>query len=260
MGLDIYLYKYNNKPETDRIEEEYETFSQKNWDEAGEYDSLTQEQKDSINEKNDSFAKSLGLGKYGEDETNKIKIEIDSALDKEHYFKIGYFRSSYNGGGINMILQNLNVPSLKEIFDYADEYCFQPDWNTALQKCNESINLLEAKGNYRCFQVSPNIFGQSTTCNSEKEALEIFAAEKLSGGSFDNYSNNKGEFYQKEPLKVLALIQGMRNFIGRDIPCTYVVFEGENQWYVTALKIVKETIEYVLNQSDKDKYYLHWSS
>src|SRR6185312_16254691 len=157
MGLDIYLYKYNNKPETDRLEKEYETISNKNWDDAGDYNSLTEEKKDELRGKDDELAKSLGLDKYGEDEKNKIKIEFDSAIDNEHYFKVGYFRSSYNGGGINRILGNLGVPDLNEIFEPNDEYCFQPNWKSALKRCNQSISLLEKKGNYRCFSVSHNI-------------------------------------------------------------------------------------------------------
>jgi len=31
-------------------------------------------------------------------------------------------------------------------------------------------------------------------------------------------------------------------------------------WYVEALEIVVETIEYVLNQPDPETYYLVWSS
>lgn len=259
MGLDVYLYKYENKPETDRLEQEYETVSEANWNEAGDYKKMPQEQKDLVSSKNKEFAKSIGLSEWGNDETNKVKIEINSPIDKEHYFKIGYFRSSYNDGGINRVLDNLGVPSLYEIFEPNDEYCFQPNWEQALEKCNKSISALEKKGNYRCFDISPNIFGQPD-CTSEKQALEIFMEELAKKDtSFEHYSNNKGHFYHKEPLKVLALISGTESKLKKDVPCTYVIIEGENNWYLTALKIVRETIEYVLSQTDKEKYYLHWS-
>lgn len=259
MGLDIYLYKYENKSETDRLESEYETVSESNWKEVGCYDTATQEQKDAIREKNKQFGNSLGLDEWGMDKTNKVKIKIDSAIDKDHYFKIGYFRSSYNNGGINKILDNLGVPGLYEIFEPNDEYCFQPDWDKCLERCNESIWLLQSKANYRCFDVSPNIFGQPE-CKSEKEALEIFMKEvNRKESSFDAYSNNHGVFHIKEPLKVLGLIIGTESKLKKEIPCTYVITEGENEWYLTALKIVRETIEWVLAQSDINKYYLHWS-
>jgi hypothetical protein len=256
MGLDIYLYKYENKPETDRLEKEYDTISSKRWNDAGDYKSLTEEIKNELRGKDDELAKSLGLSKYGEDEVNKIKIEFDSSIDKDHYFKVGYFRSSYNESGINRILRNLNVPDLQYIFNPQEEYSFEPDWSSSLERCNEAISILESKGNYRCFQVSANIFGQPT-CTSEKEAIDVFMKETARGGG--DYSNINGEFYLSTPLKVLALVQGTSK-IFNPVPCTYVICEGENDWYIKALKIVKETIEYVLNQPDKQKYFLHWSS
>jgi hypothetical protein len=235
MGLDIYLYKYENKAETDRLEKEYETTSEAN-----------------LNE--------LGLNNLGSDEINKVQINIDSPIDKEHYFKIGYFSSSYNERGINTILGDLGVPGLYDIFEPNDEYCFQPDWGSALQRCNQSIDLLEKKENYRCFSITPNMFEQPK-CDSEKQAFEIFFTElDIKNSSFTRYSNNKGHFYPQNPLKIYALIPGTKNDFLKNEPCTYVITEGDNNYYLTALKIVKETIEYVLNQSDKEKYYLHWSS
>jgi hypothetical protein len=256
MGLDVYLYKYENKSETDRLEKEYEIISEKNWNDAGGYETISQEKKDEVRRKNKELSVEMMLDEYGEDDKNKIKIEFDSTIDRDHYFKIGYFRSSYNGGGINRVLRNIGVPDLNDIFDAGDEYCFQPNWEFALNKCNESISQLEKSGNYRCFSVSSNILGQPD-CKSEKDALNVFANE-LSKSSGD-YSNINGHFYLSEPLKVLALVQGTSK-IFIEQPCTYVVTEGQNSWCITALKIVKETIEYVLSQPDIEKYFLHWSS
>lgn len=259
MGLDVYLYKYENKPETDRLENEYTVFSESIYEKEGKYDDMTTQKKDDLYNKTKEYATQLGLNEWGSDEVNKKRIEMDSPIDKEHYFKIGYFRSSYNGGGINRVLENLGLPGLAEILGYNDEYCFQPDWGQALQKCEEVIKALESKAGYRCFHVGPNIFSQPE-CKSEKTAVEIFLKELSEKKEMDGgYSNNKGEFFQNEPLKVLALIPGTFE-IFKEIPCTYVITESENTWYVTALKIVKETIEYVLSQPDQDKYWLHWSS
>jgi hypothetical protein len=257
MGLDVFLYKYENKSETDRLEKEYEVISEKNWNDAGGYETMSQEKKDEVRRKNKELAIEMELGEYGEDDKNKVKIECDSAIDKDHYFKVGYFRSSYNGGGINNILRNLSVPDLNDIFDAGDEYCFQPKWKLALNKCNESIRLLENAGNYRCFSVSHNILGQPK-CESEKDALNVFAAE-LSKNHDCNYGNINGEFNLSEPLKVFGLIPGTKSWLKKQ-QCTYVITEGQNSWYITALKIVKETIEYVLSQPDIEKYFLHWSS
>lgn len=258
MGLDVYLYKYENKDATDNKESQYESVSEQNWQEVGGYSVASEDQKQSVRSKNKSFAEQIGLDEWGTDKTTKTHIEINSQTDPEHYFKIGYFRSSYNDGGINRVLENLDVPGLYEIFEPNDQYCFQPDWPEALKRCDHSIFLLEQKGNYRCFDVSANIFSQPE-CGSEKEAMEIFLSEIKVTHGFNQYSNKQGHFYHEDPVKVLALIPGTNNIL-RETPCTYVVVEGENKYYLDALKIVKETIEYVLAQPDKEKYWIHWSS
>ena len=261
MGLDVYLYRYENKAATDEKENQYETVSNENWAAVGDYKTLTQEQKNSVNAKNLEASKSLGLGEWGTDETDKKKIEIDSTIQPDHYFKIGYFRSSYNGGGINRVLENLGVPNLYEIFEPDEQYCFQPDWEKALQRTGEAINLLSQKGNFNCFSIDENIFGSQQLPTSEKEAMEILEKEITQNKStFEGgYSNNKGHFYLNEPVQVVALIPGI-NTILKPRSCTYVIIKGENEWYVNALKIVKETCEWVLAQVDKEKYWLHWSS
>jgi hypothetical protein len=182
----------------------------------------------------------------------------------DHYFKIGYFRSSYNGGGINNVLSNLGIPTLYYIFSAKDKYKFKPDWNDALVKCNEVYEALKAKPNLRCFEVGWNEFFGSpdtATITSEAEALEAYAKESRRDTTFkEGYSNAVGHFYPSG-LKVFGLISGAKKrfFVDQKLPCTFVVMEGENEWYLQALEIVKDTIEFVLSQKDKSKYSLHWS-
>lgn len=260
MGLDVYLYRYENKLETDRKEELYEQESERNWELAGDYKTLSDGHKDMVRDKNKAFAISLGLEESGED-PHKERIEFDSKTDKDHYFKVGYLRSSYNGAGIDAVLRNLGLPTLSDIFGYENEYCFQPDWAEALKMCESVIDQLQSKGNYRCFHVSENMFGGKGLPQNEKEAMDIFMAEinRSDKSSFDAYSNGKGEFWLKEPMKVHAIIPGEYS-IFRPMKCCYVIMEGGNEWYINALQITKETIEYVLARPDKEKYWLHWSS
>jgi hypothetical protein len=75
MGLDVYLYKYENKSETDRLEKEYEVISEKNWNDAGGYENMTEERKDEVRIKNKEIAGEMGLCEYGEDNKNKTKIK-----------------------------------------------------------------------------------------------------------------------------------------------------------------------------------------
>lgn len=259
MGLDIYLKRYNNFEDTKDRENKYNEFSESIWKEAGEYESLTDEQKNEIRQREDEFANTLGLNKWGSDETECEKIEIDHPDYPEHYFKIGYFRSSYNSSGIERILGNLNVPTMHDIFEAGDEYEFHPDWDKALTKCEEAIDLFKTKGAYRVNHVSENIF-KETSIKSEKDALDVFLAEigREHQEGMESYSNSFGEFHLGQPLEVVALIPGTYE-IFKSHKCVYVVTKSDNEWYMQALEIIRDTIKYVLTKENKNQYYLSWS-
>lgn len=261
MGLDIYLYKYEDFEETSRKEGLYNEFSEKIW-EGLDYNSLSQEEKDSIRNKSNEYAKSLGLDEWGSDEKSKHRVETDHPTYPDHYFKIGYFRSSYNDSGIERILRNLGLPSLSDVFGHeGEEYNFQPNWENSLMNINSLIEEFSKKAPYRVHDVSPNLF-RDPNVNSEKEAMDIFIKElskkKGSDPEMDSYSNTEGEFYLSEPLKVVAMIPGTNNLLGKRA-CTYIITESDNTWYAQALEIVRDTIQFVLDQEDKEKYYLRWS-
>lgn len=261
MGLDIYLYKYENFDETTRKEKMHNEFDEKLWEDL-DYDSLSDEEKEEMRNRSKEYAKSLGLDEWGSDEENKHSIETSHTKYQDHYFKIGYFRSSYNDSGIERILGNMGLPTLKDVFTHYDgEYIFQPNWEDSLKNINSLIEDFSKKGAYRVHDVSPNIFREPDV-NSEKEALEVFIQElsrqKGDDPEMNSYTNAKGEFYLSEPLKVVAMIPGTSNLLGQR-PCTYIVTESDNTWYSQALEIVRDTIQFVLDQEDKEKYYLRWS-
>lgn len=266
MGLDIYLYRYDDYKKTKELEDKYEEFSSKLWEEAGEYGELSQEKKDEISKKCEEFALSNGLDKYGSDDKGKTSIEMEYEKDPKHYFRIGYFRSSYNSSGINRILKNFGLPELSDIFGRTeeDDYHFQPNWEESLVRCEKVLEDFKNVGPYRVNHVSQNMFSQPEI-HSEKEALDIFLEElgkhndRKDDGERFNYSNKHGEFNIAEPIKVLAMIPGTYRIFNQQ-PCVYVVTESDNQWYITALEIVIETIKYVLSKDDKENYCLHWSS
>jgi hypothetical protein len=264
MGLDIYLYRYENRKETEALEAQYNNESKKNWEFNGRsYSDLTDAEKQEAEHRDKHLASSLGLNGYGEDD-RKQAVELVSQYP-DHYFKIGYLRSSYNGGGINRVLMNLGLPSLYEIFgrEDNDDYVWAPDWEMSLIRVKEVIEQLKAMPKLRCFTVSPNELAAdaNNTIESELDAMRVYSTERESSFS-DGYSNIHGYFYHKEPLKIYGLVQGFRKalFGDRKFPCVYVIQEGENEWYIQALEITQATIEYVLSQPDKDKYFLHWSS
>lgn len=263
MGLDIYLQRYDDYQKSKDLEKRYNDYSEEVWGENakdGNYEKLTDEQKNEFREKERIFAESLGLDKYGSHTEGVESIEIDSIFYPDHYFKIGYFRSSYNEGGIQRILKNLDLPDLNYILDREEgEYEFQPNWGLSLVRVQEVIEKLSKAGNYRVHHVSNNIFSPNTQIKNEKDALKVFLEEVNRNNKSDyNYSNATGEYFFHEPLKVLGLIPGTFNLI-REMDCVYVVTEADNEWYVNALEIVKETIEYVLSKENKEQYYLRWS-
>lgn len=258
MGLDVYLYRYVNKKETEEREQKYEDYSTKLWSEVGDYEKLTENQKDELNKKLREYAKSLGLNEWGSDELTKFQVEEDSKKYPEHMFKVGYFRSSYNGAGINRILSNMGLPTLDDIFEVDGQYHVKPNWKKALENVDFVLAELYSKPAYRVEAISGNIF-RETSVRSEAQALQIFLNQSNDKNNLQhNYSSAEGHFYFSEPVKVLALIPGKQTILGeRD--CTYMVTESDNKWYIESLEIVKETIEYVINSEMEEQYYLHWS-
>lgn len=261
MGLDIYLYRYDNFEKTRGIEDDYNSFSEKLWNEAGEYDNLTEEQKNEISNKVQEYALSLGLDKWGSPINGMEQFEENHPDYPDHYFKIGYFRSSYNSGGIERILKNLGLPTMNDIFKHqGEDYHFQPNWGESLVRCEQVIEDFKLKGAYRVNHVSSNMFKQPDV-HSEKEALDIFMEELSKQKPNDegyNYSNSNGEFTIHEPQKVLAMIPGTYKIFNEQ-PCVYVVTESDNSWYIQALEIIRDTIKFVLSKENKEQYYLHWS-
>jgi len=270
MGLDIYLEWFDDFKGTQELEAEYEKRSSEVWagrDVDEEYEKLTDDEKNDIREANEKIAKEMGLDVWGceKRETEKKSIEFDSKRYPGHYFNVGYFRSSYNEGGIERILENLGLRTMEEIFNYdrtAENYYFQPNWKKALKNVKEVIVELREKGAVRCFASDGNIF-KDATIHTAAEAIAAYENEvnrKIKAGDSDlyNYSNGTGQFHLDKPLEVVALIPGTHNILGeRD--CVYVVTKSDNDWYIEALEIIQETIEYVLAKKDKEKYYLSWS-
>ena len=258
MGLDIYLKRYDNFEATRTAQEEYDELSNKIWEEGDvKYDDMSEKEKESRRSRAKENAQRLGLNAYGEDETNIESIEEPHPDYPDHYFKIGYFRSSYNDNGIERILGNMGVPTLHDVFSVdSEEYYIQPDWEKSLANVNSAIEKLKAEPAYRIRPVGPNIFSDPKV-NSELEAMEIFK-DKLKKGNDYNYSCSEGEFMIAEPEKIVGLIPGYTHVL-RKSPCVYVVTESDNSWYIQALEIVKSTIEYVLSKDKREQYYLHWS-
>lgn len=268
MGLDVYLRKNKNLEDSKKREAEYSKRVDELWEAQGKkYDEYSKEEKDVIREKSKVIAEELNLDEWGSSKDEE-EIKIDSKKYPEAYFKIGYFRSSYNPGGINRILRNMNLMDLDDIFNPDDQYEFKPDWQAALGRIDETllkINEIRDKNEsyaVECFN-TVNMRPQDGEVENEAQALELFLKMKHEEHSFTSFSNAKGEFHLKEPLEVVALIKGVKKWgFMTDSPerVVYVIHKQDISSYIQSLEIVKETIEYVLAQADKEHYFLAWSA
>ena len=257
MGLDIYFRKYEDFKKTKELEELHSQYSDQTWNEYGEYDSLTEDQKEEIREKIKDHSALIGLDGMGPEDIEKNHPDYP-----DHYFKLGYFRSSYNSAGIERILRNLDLPTLHDIFgrDEDSEYESQPNWEECLTRAEDLLVGFRLSSPYRVEKVDGNIF-KTPDVFSESDALKVFLKELESAEKHEyNYSNAAGEFYIAEPLKVSAMIPGRGSFLGRDRDCVYVIYESDNSWYEQAIQIVIDTLKMVISSPDREKIYMAWSS
>ena len=285
MGLDIYLYRHENFDEAQRREQEYEEKSEAIWDEiqAGRsYEGLSESEKDRAREGVAVLAREMGLGSYGEAlPPLKEKIERDDERFPDHLFKIGYFRSSYNDGGIDHVLGNaLGKQALYWIFapEETDLGPFVPDWMAARERAralrSEWESYLDAHGSYRVLEVSSNPFvdPKDLIAKDEGSALALFLhmKEKNAGREGSGwFSNRDGHYFLSEPARVRALLVGTRESYMAKIhnqemlePAVYAIYDADRadmEWYTQALQIVEETCRWVLDTGEPEKYVLSWS-
>jgi hypothetical protein len=201
-------------------------------------------------------------------EHNGEEVNLPSETNPEHLFRVGYWRSSYNGGGFNSVVGDRIGLTLYDFGGPTDDesYVTTPDWETVLEDAAQAKRDLQdyllTHPNVGVTTISPtNMFEEEPPKTTENEALEIFAEEvardhqSMFGGG---YSNKAGHFWL-DGLKVVALIRGRDLF---DTPALHVVYEQDDeffQFYLEALDIIGETAEYVLNQPDPENYTMIWS-
>lgn len=281
MGLDVYMYYCADRATTKAAEEAHEAFTEAEWEKAGKYDDLTKEEKDVVRATCTANAVSLGLTGEHESHPAMMKIEENSAKYPDHMFKIGYFRSSYNDGGMERVLGNLGIPALYDLFSRkrSEEYEFVPDWENVRLGAQEAVAMLKAKmgepiSQYYPLFVSMSFLSKPSAYPSNQEAaVKVFEKalpqlieraakpDDIFGG---DYSSRDGYFSVKG-LQVFAALPGQGPFHENGV---YLMVKNDGgkdsahplTWYLNALEIVEETAEYVLNQPDPQHFYIHWSA
>lgn len=259
MGLDVYLY-YCKDAES-----------------AKKHEAAYQKQLDAMKpaptkEEVEALTKRLGLTPYGE-WLGKKSVEFPSTKYPDHLFKVGYFRSSYNPGGYESVVERLGVPeaSLSFIFNTDNQYYQHPYWIESLGRCKNALTNL--CGVLSCedskyditFIEAEGLFGDQPTLKGEQAAKQICMEEmKKVNQEWGGWSNKQGHFWSKG-LEVVGILPGKATFslIGKPRLGVYVVYKmpADTAWafYSQALEIVLETIQYVLAQPDPENYYLAWS-
>lgn len=263
MGLDVSLKYCANRAQELAKQQAASDFSDAAWEKAGGYDTLSDAQKETVREAVRAYNEQNGLDEWGS--SNEIQsIELDSKKYPEHMFKIGYLRSSYNSGGINSVLDRAGCMSLYDIFDpKGDEYYIDVDWAAAKVRAQEAIDKYTAHltgpmAGYDVMRVTD--FGHGGV-NSDAEALEVFKKqlESRSEAGFRSYGNRDGDFYL-DGVTVCGIIPN-RGFGGG----TFLITKEEakpisEDWYLQALVVTLEMIDYVLEQPDPENHFLGWSA
>jgi hypothetical protein len=249
MGLDVTLSYCDNWTEKFRLEKEFNDKVEAEGIDWGttEYSKLSEEM-------------GLDEGFYPTG-----SIEMNSELYPDHLFKVGYFRSSYNAGGINHILRNRIGKTLYDIFPESEDYYFTPDWDAALARVNDMIvefnEALDKSRDYNVMQFNSLFLNEEVS--SEKDALDVFLAEIGRERAFfddGSYMNKAGSFFPL-PIKVRAVMMGTETSFNKT--AAYLITEGDDvdfSWYQHALEIVRETILWVQDQDDASNYGLSWSA
>ena len=184
-------------------------------------------------------------------------IEFPSKKYPDHLFRVGYFRSSYNESGINYVLESRGLPTLWDVFD-AKPGEFVPDWEKSLERANHLLTDLK-----RSFEELPYTvlsIGHSPWDSEVKDlgkVLTVFKQQKERKPSFDRFFSRVGFFSLNEPIQVHAIIPS-----DRTVYIVTPITQEQIDYYVQALEIVVETIEYVLSKETPapSLHKLHWSS
>lgn len=255
MGLDVYLYHCTDFPTELEKEDKARAFTNAAWEEAGEYSQLTDMQKAIVRARNVEFRRSLGLDEDGSSPLITM-VGLDSSTWPNHMFKVGYFCSSYNSGGINSVLHRAGIPDLYYIFSVNHECRVSPDWNDALNKVNIVIDKYRENFLNPYDVVTVGRWGNEV--EDERSAMEVFINNTRARSSFRSFSSSDGDFY----LDGIKLFAAIKNKNGS----THLIVDAErsenieDDWYYQSLMIVKETIERVLAEPNLEHYQLRWSA
>ncbi len=193
-----------------------------------------------------------------------------SKVNPDHLFKVDYWRSSYNEGGINHVLENLGIPTLWEIAGVTEAMVSNAwdsdpakeddphngeihlNWKLVQTNADEAVTLLRAAPDLAVmFEPGVDLRPQDGTISSEGQAMDYVLAQLMEHPvkdgpiPFSSWSNAKG-FFTHETLAVKGIVRG-EGFMGAG---HYIVYEADAEGrnsYVESLEIVKESADWALS-------------
>lgn len=202
-----------------------------------------------------------------------FEVELPSTKYPDHMFKIGYFRSSYNDGGINHVLRSMGLDDLYDIFQGGGDGKLVVDWSNCLSKVDKLIAdckkyLKSDAAKYTAIVVSKYKASESEV-STEAQAIGLFLnvakdhqkTDENSPFDMSSFSSRNGDFFLKG-LDVRAVIPMSNGILGQSHERICLIVptkKGWFDWYMQALEIVRETVRYVLTQPDPSEYKLIWS-
>lgn len=254
--MDICLYRYENFEKTDAKIKDYLAFEERLWKGYNILD-LKQSVIDLLKEDESRYLRGIGLNENGFDEEGIKVIHKDHDSYPENEFKIGYFPLLQEEESLDSVLRDLGLPNLLSIFDGEENLVFKPNWDSSLEKVERLIQDFSRIGKYMTRPIFINPVG-SDRVQGKKDAMKIFLRHLEKPSS--EIEERSGEFYLEGDKKLLGLIPGTYNFSPfrkNKESCMYAIVEFDNTELLHSLEIVRDTIKFVLEQEDKEKYYLY---
>lgn len=191
------------------------------------------------------------------------KLVKKSVVDPDHSFKVGSFFDDQGDEGFSNVMRQIGLRSIDEIFGRSSEeeklQFYIPDWEKALLRCTEEkVKLVMMRQerrrilDYRVVSMALNV----DECHPDASAaiLSDYMKEYLNEVDIDQSTMSEIALYEGEFIDgVVAKKEG-------DYLVIYLIIRTPKFyiWYIEALEVIKETIEFVLKQAKKEECYLLW--
>ena len=191
------------------------------------------------------------------------KLVKKSMIAPDHPFKIGLFFDDLGDEGFSNVMRRIGLRSMDEIFGRISReeklQFYIPDWGRALLRCTEEkIRLMEMYRvkerilDYRVVSMILDI--DEGHPDASTAILSDYIKDYLSEVDIGQSRMNEISLYEGEYIDgVVAKKEG-------DCLVVYLFIRTPEfyTWYIGALEVIKETIEFVLKQAKKDDCYLLW--